>query len=122
MLNPNVTGQLHQALVAAENVGAEEPVALDVAEMFGFADAFLIVSGAVERNVQAIAGAVEDALNDRGIKTLRREGRELGRWVLLDFGDLIVHVFHREERDFYSLERLWADCPAVDLEALRSVA
>lgn len=122
MLNEEVSNQLRSALAAAESVGAEEPVALDVGEVFGFADAFLLVTGAVERNVQAIASAIEDALNERGVKTLRREGRELGRWVLIDFGDLIVHVFHREERDFYALERLWADCPTIDLGVLRPVA
>jgi len=54
-------------------------------------------------------------MNESGIRTVRREGRESGRWVLLDFGDLIVHVFHQEERDFYQLERLWRDCPTIDV-------
>lgn len=109
-------GILNLAAQAAESKGATAPVALDVAELFGYADAFLIVTGEVERNVQAISDAVEDALNDAGVKTMRREGREGGRWVLLDFGDLIVHVFHREERDFYQLERLWQDCPVLELD------
>lgn len=72
---------------------------------------FLIVTGRNERNVQSIAGEVEDRLNADGVKTLRREGRSEGRWVLLDFGDLVVHVFHEEDRMYYSLERLWRDCP-----------
>ena len=67
-------------------------------------------------NVLAIAGAVEDALIEAGAKPLRREGRSEGRWVLLDFGDIVVHVFHEEERLFYSLERLWKDAPVIDLE------
>ncbi len=87
-------------------------------EHFGLSDAFLILTGAVERNVQAISDAVEDALNDAGVRTIRREGRESGRWVLLDFGDLIVHVFHQEERDFYQLERLWQDCPVIDVSGM----
>ena len=91
-------------------------------EHFGLSDAFLILTGAVERNVQAISDAVEDALNDAGVRTIRREGRESGRWVLLDFGDLIVHVFHQEERDFYQLEKLWQDCPLIDVAALRTSA
>lgn len=107
---------LAEAVKAAEAKGAMNLVAIDVAERFGFADAFLIASGEVERNVQAIADSVEDALLDAGFKTVRREGRETGRWVLLDFGDLIVHVFHEEERDFYDLERLWKDCPKLPLE------
>ena len=89
-----------------------------MAEQFGFADAFLVLTGSVERNVQAISDGVEDALNDAGVRTIRREGRETGRWVLLDFGDLIVHVFHQEERDFYQLERLWQDCPVIDTAAM----
>ena len=84
-------------------------------ELFPLADVFLLVSGDVERNVQAIAREIEDELNQSGVKTLRREGREGGRWILLDFGDLIVHVFHREERDYYELERLWSDCEQLDL-------
>jgi len=89
-----------------------------VGEYFALADVFLIVSGSVERNVQAISDAVEDALNDAGSRTIRREGRDGGRWILLDFGDLIVHVFHQEDRDFYQLERLWKDCPVIDLSAM----
>lgn len=100
---------------AADDKGALAPIAISVGELFPLADAFLIVSGSVERNVQAISDAIEDALNDAGVRTLRREGRESGRWVLLDFGDLIVHVFHQEEREFYQLERLWKDCPLIDV-------
>ncbi|MGW9021760.1 ribosome silencing factor [Leucobacter chromiiresistens] len=106
---------LKLAVNAADAKGATAPVALEVTEQFGLADVFLIVSGSVERNVQAISDGIEDALNGAGVRTVRREGRESGRWILLDFGDLIVHVFHQEERDFYQLERLWQDCPSIDL-------
>ncbi|WP_427871214.1 ribosome silencing factor [Leucobacter luti] len=109
---------LATAVRAADSKGATGPVALEVTEQFGLADVFLIVSGSVERNVQAISDEVEDALNDSGVRTIRREGRESGRWVLLDFGDLIVHVFHQEERDFYQLERLWQDCPLIDISGM----
>lgn len=80
------------------------------------ADIFLLVTGRNERNVMAIAGEIEDRLNEQGVKTLRREGRSEGRWILLDFGDLVVHVFHEEDRMYYALERLWKDCPVVPLE------
>lgn len=113
--NPDPETLLATAVAAADRSAAQDPVALRVTEQFGLADIFLIVSGDVERSVLAIARDIEDALNDSGVKTIRREGREGGRWVLLDFGDLIVHVFHREDRDFYQLERLWSDCPAIDL-------
>jgi ribosome-associated protein len=106
---------LRVAVGAAEQKGASAPVALRVSEYFALADVFFIVSGSVERNVQAISDEIEEQLNLAGVRTIRREGRESGRWILLDFGDLIVHVFHQEERDYYGLERLWKDCPTIDL-------
>ncbi|MGO2659428.1 MAG: ribosome silencing factor [Mycetocola reblochoni] len=105
--------QLSIAAAAADRTGAEDAVALDVSRPLPFVDAFLLVTGRSERGVSAIAREVEDALNDAGVRTLRREGREAGRWALLDFGDLVVHVFHEEERSFYALDRLWSDCPVI---------
>ena len=100
---------------AASAKSAFDIVALDVSNPLPLTDVFLLLSGRSERNVQAIADAIEDELNQAGTKTLRREGRAEGRWVLLDFGDLICHVFIEEERMFYSLERLWKDCPVVPI-------
>lgn len=111
----NVLDSLRVAVQAADEKGATVPIALDVSGHFALADVFLVVSGAVERNVQSISDGIEEALNVSGVRTIRREGREGGRWVLLDFGDLIVHVFHHEEREFYQLERLWQDCPVIDV-------
>ena len=102
--------------LAADSKQAEDLVALDVSEPLPLTDIFLLATGRNERNVLAIAAEVEDQLNDAGVKTLRREGRAEGRWVLLDFGDLVVHVFHEEDRMYYSLERLWKDCPIVPLD------
>lgn len=104
------------AAIAADSKQAEDIVALDVSEPLPFADVFLLVSGRNERNVISIAGEIEDKLIEAGHKPLRREGRAEGRWILLDFGDLIVHVFHSEDRAYYSLERLWKDCPAIPIE------
>ncbi len=101
---------------AADSKQGEDIVALDVSGPLPLTDVFVLVTGRNERNVQAIAGEVEDQLSAAGAKTLRREGRAEGRWILLDVGDVIVHVFHEEERLFYGLERLWKDCPAVPLE------
>lgn len=103
------------AAAAAESKQAEDLVALDVSGPLPLTDIFLLASGRNERNVLAVASEVEDKLNEAGVKTLRREGRAEGRWVLLDFGDLVVHVFHEEDRMYYSLERLWKDCPTVPL-------
>ncbi|MFC5338142.1 ribosome silencing factor [Leucobacter denitrificans] len=114
----DITADLKIAVRAADAKGATAPIALNVSELFGLADVFLIVSGSVERNVQAISDEIEDQLNAAGLRTIRREGRESGRWILLDFGDIIVHVFHQEEREFYQLERLWHDCPALEISEM----
>lgn len=106
---------MHLAAAAADQKGGEDLVALDVSGPLPLADVFLLVTGRNERNVMAIAGEIEDRLNELGVKTLRREGRSEGRWILLDFGDLVVHVFHEEDRMYYSLERLWKDCPVLPL-------
>lgn len=104
------------AAAAADSKQAENLVALDVSQPLPFADIFLVASGRSERQVQAIASEIEDKLTEIGSKPLRREGRSEGRWILLDFGDLVVHVFHDEDRMYYSLERLWSDCPVIPLE------
>ncbi|MBD5829995.1 MULTISPECIES: ribosome silencing factor [Janibacter] len=101
---------------AAEDKIAESVVALDVSGQMPLTDIFLIVSADNERQVASIVDAVEDALRDVGAKRLRREGARESRWVLLDFGDVVVHVQHEEERAYYELERLWRDCPVLDLQ------
>jgi len=103
------------AALAADSKQAEDLVALDVSGPLPLTDIFLLASGRNERQVQAIADEIEDRLLEIGVKTLRREGRGESRWILLDFGDLVAHVFHQEDRMYYSLERLWKDCPAIPL-------
>ena len=100
---------------AASDVKAQEIIALDVSEQLVLTDVFLIASGASERQVGAIVDAVEERLFKEGVKPIRREGKAQGRWVLIDFGDIVVHVQHAEDRTYYALERLWKDCPAVPL-------
>jgi ribosome-associated protein len=107
---------LQLAALAADSKRAVDLVALDVSEPLPLADIFLLATGNNERNVIAIASEIEDKLIEAGHKPLRREGRSEGRWILLDFGDLVVHVFHAEERMYYSLERLWKDCPAIPID------
>jgi len=104
------------AATAADSKQAEDLVALDVSGPLPLTDIFLLTSARNERNVLAIADEVEDRLTQAGTKALRREGRNEARWVLLDFGDLVVHVFHQEDRAYYSLERLWKDCPVVPID------
>ena len=103
------------AALAAEDKLATTITAIDVSEQLALTDVFLIVSASTDRQVGAIVDEVEDKLREKGAKPIRREGERDGRWVLLDFGDIVVHVQHDEERDFYELERLWKDCPEIDL-------
>ena len=121
--SPHALELLKVAVLAADSTSGEDLVALDVSGPLPLTDVFLLVTGRSERNVLSIASEVEDKLIEFGAKPLRREGRQEGRWVLLDFGDLVVHVFHEEDRMYYSLERLWKDCPVlpVELPVARSV-
>lgn len=100
---------------AATSVKAREVIALDVSERLVLTDVFVVTSGSTERQVHAIVDAVEEAMYRQGVKAIRREGVTEGRWALLDYGEVVVHVQHEEDREFYALERLWKDCPAVDL-------
>jgi len=92
---------------------------LDVSEQLVITDCFVIASAPNERQVDAIVDAVEEKLREHGVKPVRREGAREGRWVLLDFVDVVVHVQHTEERGFYGLERLWKDCPRVEFAEAR---
>lgn len=103
------------AQAAADKV-AENLVALDVSGPMPLADIFLIASGRNERQVIAISNEIEEKLLENDVKLLRREGKSSGRWILLDFGYVVCHVMHEEERMYYSLERIWNDCPVVPLE------
>ena len=109
---------------AADTKKATSTVVLEVGPILAITDAFVITSGSnvrlvrtiaeeVERQVKAVVDEIEDRLRDLGAKPIRREGTEEGRWVLLDFGDIVVHVQHEEERIYYALERLWKDCPVI---------
>jgi ribosome-associated protein len=105
------------AALAAADKKASHVLAFDVSDQLAITDAFLLASAANERQVNAIVESVEDKLRDAGAKPLRREGQREGRWVLLDYGQIVVHVQHEEERQFYALERLWRDCPVIPLPA-----
>ena len=106
------------AASAAADKLAENIIALDVTDPMPLTDVFLLASGRNERQVASIADEIEFKLLQAGVKYLRREGKETGRWILLDFGDVICHVMHEEDRMYYSLERLWKDCPVVKLDAV----
>jgi ribosome-associated protein len=106
-----------EAAAAAAAKKAERIVVLDVSEQLVITDYFVIASGASDRQVRTIAEEVERRLaTTHRLKPFRREGEREGRWVLLDYVDFVVHVFLREERDYYDLERLWSDAPAMSYE------
>jgi ribosome-associated protein len=106
---------LKVAARAAVSKKARAPVALDLTDLQGVCDFFLIVSGSSEPQVKAIAEAVQEKLRERGAKAWHVEGLEGRRWVLLDYVEIVVHVFHEKTRDYYMLDRLWGDARSVDL-------
>lgn len=105
------------AAQAAADKQAERVVVLDVRDLIVITDFFIIASGTSDRHVKTIAEDIEKALRELGAKPVRREGEAGARWLLLDFIDVVVHVFESEERDFYDLERLWSDAPRLAWES-----
>ena len=103
---------------AADEKLATDVVVLDVSEQLVITDCFVIASAPNERQVNAIVDNVEEKLREAGHKPVRREGTREGRWALLDYVDVVVHIQHNDERNFYALERLWKDCPAVPVDGI----
>ncbi len=99
-----------------DSMKGTDPVLLDVSKKLGLTDYFLIVSAANRRLAQAMAREVEGRLKAEGVAPPRMEGLEVGWWVLMDYGDLVVHIFREEARSYYDLDHLWADAPRVELE------
>lgn len=108
--------RVREAVSAADDRKAVDLKVLHLQKVSDFTDYFLICSGTSERQVQAIADAVQEKLRDGRVRPLHVEGYNRGQWVLLDYGDLVVHIFQEEPRRFYSLERLWGDAPDVTAE------
>ena len=100
---------------AAADKKAAHLTAIDVSERLGLTDVFLLASGSNDRHVHAIVDAVDEAMQRAGAKRRTREGFADAHWVLVDYGDVVVHVLQNEDREFYSLERLWKDCPLIEL-------
>ncbi|MCA2208939.1 MULTISPECIES: ribosome silencing factor [Nocardia] len=106
------------AALAADDKLATDVVVLDVSEQLVITDCFVIASAPNERQVNAIVDNVEEKLREAGHKPVRREGTREGRWALLDYVDVVVHIQHNDERNFYALERLWRDCPTVPVDGI----
>jgi ribosome-associated protein len=117
---PRDADESREAAVAAARAAvakqARDVAILDVHGLIVITDYFVICSGGTERQVRTIVDEIEKALRDIGRKPVRREGETEGRWVLLDYVDVVVHCFADEEREYYDLERLWGDAPRVELE------
>jgi ribosome-associated protein len=103
------------AAEAAADKLATDIIAYDVSEQLVITDVFLLCSAANDRQVRAVIEEIEERLRKAGVRPVRREGEREGRWVLLDYLDLVIHVQHAEERTYYALERLWKDCPQLPL-------
>jgi ribosome-associated protein len=110
---PDTPSRVREAVAAAEDRKAVDLRVLHVEKVSDFTDFFLICSGTSERQVQAIADAVQERMREEQVRPLHVEGYNRGQWVLLDYGDFVVHIFQEEPRRFYSLERLWGDAPDV---------
>ena len=106
------------AALAADDKLATDVVVLDVSEQLVITDCFVIASAPHEGRRDAIDENIEDKLREEGFKPIRKEGTREGRWALLDYIDVVVHVQHNDERNFYALERLWKDCPTVEVPGL----
>ena len=100
---------------AAAEKKAEGIMAIDVSERLALTDVFLILSGDHDRQVRAIVDAIDEAMLKAGTRRRSREGFEDSRWVLIDYSDIVVHVQQSEDREYYALERLWKDCPVIEL-------
>jgi ribosome-associated protein len=112
---PRALELVHAAASAAADKLADNIIAFDVTEQLVITDAFLVCSAPNDRQVNAIVDAIEERLRGLGAKPESREGVRQGRWVLLDYGELVVHVQHIDEHRFYALERVWRDCPVIPM-------
>jgi ribosome-associated protein len=120
---PRAVELVTAAADAAADKLAEHLIAFDVSDQLAITDAFLLASATNDRQVRAIVEAIEERLRELDARPVRREGEREGRWVLLDYVEIVVHVQHAEERVYYALERLWKDCPTIELpESARRVS
>lgn len=117
-----VTDQAKQVVTLAAQAAAEKKaeniIAIDVSDVLAITDVFLIASADNERQVRAICEEIEDTLTEAGMEPRRREGNREFRWVLLDYGSAVIHIQREQEREFYGLDRLYRDCPALEIEGI----
>jgi len=119
---PDAVLAARTAATAIDDKKGEDIVLLDLSGLLVVTDIFLVASGTSNRHVRSLVGDAEEALKEIGRKPIRREGTDFGEWVLLDYGDLVIHVFDTETREYYDLERLWADAPVIAFEPSPAIA
>ena len=119
---PDAVLAARTAATAIDEKKGEDVVLLDLSGLLVVTDVFLIASGTSNRHVKTLVDDAEEALRGIGRKPIRREGTDAGQWVLLDYGDVVLHVFDRETREYYDLERLWADAPIIEFTPSPSTA
>ena len=113
--SPQALDWAYRAAWAAQDKLATDVRLIDVSDRLGLTDIFVLASASNDRQVRSVIDVVEAALDKIDVDPLRREGEQGGRWILLDYNDIVVHVQHVEERAYYDLERLWKDCPEIPL-------
>ncbi len=113
---PDAIEAARAAAVAIDDKNGEDILLLDLSSLLVVTDVFVVASGTSNRHVRTLVDEAEEALKVLGRRPLRREGVDHGEWVLLDYGDVVIHVFDRPTRAYYELERLWADAPMIDFE------
>lgn len=106
------------AAKAADEKLASDVMVIDVSDQLVITDCFVIASADNERQVTSIVDEIEDVLRESGHKPVRREGTKEGRWSLLDYGEVVIHIQHADERDYYALDRLWKDCPVITIDGI----
>lgn len=111
--------QLSIIIKSADDKKAFDIKVLEISKLTSIADYFVILSGNSQRQVMAISDDIEEKMYLQGYDVRHKEGYNTGKWILLDYGDIIVHVFYKEDRDFYNLERLWADAENIDIETYK---
>lgn len=111
-----IPARIRSAVAAIQDRKARDLLVLQLGEISEFTDFFLLSTGTSERQVRAIADAVDERLREEGTRPLHIEGYEHGQWVLMDYGDFLVHIFYEPTREYYQLERLWADAPDLTPE------
>ena len=110
----DMNNRLRTIILAAEDKKAYDITVLNITKLTSIGDYFVILSGNSQRQVMGITDEIDDKMSKAGYKLRNKEGYKNGRWILLDFGDIVVHVFHKEDREFYNLERLWVDAEEID--------